>query len=155
MILTRLYAASYQPCVDLYMFQSQAVEPVPNVFEEIRDKQASEEKTSEAVLEQVPAQAVYTSHLAQALLETPDTEINQDTRAPVGKDAGAAEHTGAEAAVRRGGWEGGVEDQGGLRAQREEATTPAQVLEVPTMDLDGDDEELIDKALAEAEEARV
>jgi hypothetical protein len=126
------------------------VEPVPNVFEEIRDKQASEEKTSEAVLEPLPFRT-HTSQPARALLETPDVEVNQDTRAPVGRDAGAAEHTGAEAAVRRGGWEGGVEDQGGLQAQHQEASILVPVPEVPTMDLDNEAEELIDNALAEAE----
>ena len=136
---------------ELIFMQSQAVEPVPDVFEGIRDKQASDDKTSDAFLEEPLAQKlVHTSLPAAVNLEDEPVEMNQDTRAPVGKDAGAAEHTGAEAAVRRGGWEGGVEDQGGVPVNDRERFAPtAANIEVPVMVLDEEAERLVDRALTE------
>lgn len=129
------------------------MEPVPNVFEEILDKQASEEKTSDALLDQPPVQHIFATSLpAPDALNDQEPEVIQDTRAPVGKDAGAAEHTGAEAAAQRGGWEGGVEDQGGMPMQhdRDQGKTSFPDVAVPHMDLDEEAERLVDQALAQA-----
>jgi hypothetical protein len=87
-------------------------EPVPNVFEAIKDREAPEEKTigmqaadDERRNEASPA------IVSDADLGAEQIIAEQDTRAPIGKDAGAAEHTGSEAAANRGGWDGGAEDQ--------------------------------------------
>jgi len=91
-------------------------EPVPNVFEAIKDKEAPEEKTIgiQAANDERRNEA-YPASVSNAMPDLGADPIiaEQDTRAPVGKDAGAAEHTGSEAAANRGGWNGGVEDQAG------------------------------------------
>jgi hypothetical protein len=93
--------------------QIQVAEPVPNIFEAIKDKQAPEEKTDGVLA--ADGQRGNSASPATASGVFPEIQAEQavaeqDTRAPVGKDAGAAEHTGSEAAANRGGWNGGAED---------------------------------------------
>jgi len=92
-------------------------EPVPNVFEAINDREAPEEKTiGVQAADDERRNEVSPASVSDAIhdLKAEQTIAEQDTRAPVGKDAGAAEHTGSEAAPNRGGWVGGAEDQADL-----------------------------------------
>jgi hypothetical protein len=87
---------------------------VPNVFEAIKDKEAPEEQT--IGLQSVAGERGNKASPAAAsrVIQNDRAEqvvAEQDTRAPIGKDAGAAEHTGSEAAANRGGWDGGAEEQ--------------------------------------------
>lgn len=85
--------------------QAQPVEPLPNVFEDINKQEAPEEKTSGIVDNPPRLKDMYEA----SSLERPEgaevTEREGDMRAPLGKDAGAAEATGSNADAA--GWRGG------------------------------------------------
>lgn len=82
-------------------------------------------------------------------------EAGQDTRAPLGKDAGAAEATFADAVGGGAGWQGGAEDAPGVVIPREErqVESPSSEEESATrVDLDDEQVDLVEQALRRAEE---
>jgi hypothetical protein len=121
-------------------------EPVPNVFEELKDKEAPEEATSGVQLNPPRIDKM----LKASSPEDPgrpgsEAEKGQDTRAPVGKDAGAAENTGTGAAD---GWQGGAEDEPGVQPTTEVDQNQIAPAEPTLMELDSEREDLVNRALA-------
>jgi hypothetical protein len=74
-----------------------------------------------------------------------EAEKGQDTRAPVGKDAGAAENTGTGAVD---GWQGGAEDAPGVQPTTEVEQNTIARAEHTLMELDAEREDLVNRALA-------
>jgi hypothetical protein len=87
----------------------------------------------------------------------------QDTRAPLGKDAGAAEATFADAVGGGAGWQGGAEDAAGVVIPREVKEHAEEALEEghqeraengkkSALDLDDEQIDLVEQALRDAED---
>lgn len=87
----------------------------------------------------------------------------QDTRAPLGKDAGAAEATFADAVGGGAGWQGGAEDAAGVVIPREDKDNVDAPLDeghqekTPTrkksaLELDDEQIDLVEQALRDAED---
>jgi len=77
----------------------------------------------------------------------------EDTRAPVGKDAGAPQVT-ADAEMQ--GWHGDAEDDGKLaevpgEAEPEAAPVGARVDEVPELEMDSEARKLVDEVMRDSE----
>jgi dolichyl-phosphate-mannose-protein mannosyltransferase len=77
-------------------------------------------------------------------------EALEDTRAPVGKDAGAPQVT-ADAELE--GWHGDAEDDGHLNEPAEAVPAPigAKVEEVVELEMDSEQRKLVDEAMKDSE----
>lgn len=81
-------------------------------------------------------------------------ENAQDTRAPLGKDAGAAEATFADAVGGGAGWQGGAEDAPGMVIRREEkqdGDTRISKEKGSRIELDDEQVDLVEQALRDAD----
>ncbi|ORY27894.1 Dolichyl-phosphate-mannose-protein mannosyltransferase-domain-containing protein [Naematelia encephala] len=124
-------------------FVEEAPEPIRNVFED--DNTPPEEKTVAPV---GPKNEVQMPEFTEAAAPPPGEEPvdpAQDTRAPVGQDAGAPEVTAEEEDV--GGWQGGAEDDAGRKEEVKEETPPIVGARVEVAEMGLDEEAVI---LAEA-----
>lgn len=139
-----------KPCQILLLtptsIQEEAPEPIKNVFEGLQD--IPEEKTMAPVGPAYEVQMLESTETAP--IQTADAEIPEDTRVPVGLDAGAPQVTAA--VEDEGGWHGGAEEQGGRdveedkEADRQRAPLGAKVV-VEEMELDDVAKQLADEAL--------
>ena len=116
--------------VDNLILQDDNPEPIKNAFED--PNAPPEEKTMQPF---GPANDVPMLESTQAAGGDGPVEKVEDTRAPVGLDAGAPEVT--DAAEDGGGWHGGAEDVGNAqeeiviqRDEREAVRSTVQTLEV-------------------------
>jgi hypothetical protein len=80
-------------------------------------------------------------------------ENAQDTRAPLGKDAGAAEATFADAVGGGAGWQGGAEDAPGVVMPRDEKQDEGVPVEAKGshVGLDAEQADLVEQALKAAD----
>lgn len=81
-------------------------------------------------------------------------ENAQDTRAPLGKDAGAAEATFAGAVGGGAGWQGGAEDAPGLvipREERRDGELAGEGKGTGRFELDDEQVDLVEQALRHAD----
>lgn len=127
-----------------------APEPGSNAFEKAQDGKDDKASQTSVNLDDVEArpQTTYAEGFEQ-----PETENVEDTRVPIGRDAGAAEATGSDAAGGGAGWQGGAEDDAGIIGAKEvvESTEqkpqrPAEPV-VPSMELDYEARRLVDQAM--------
>jgi dolichyl-phosphate-mannose-protein mannosyltransferase len=122
----------------------------PNVFEDAA--KPPEEKTSESVGPQREEDVPLASSPDGSLLRETTASVVPDTRAPVGRDAGAPEATD-EAAIGGGaGWQGGAEDGPGLpkeaqQGNKHETEVAHKRVPMPEMQYDEETEEMVDQAL--------
>ncbi len=125
--------------------QAHHPEAGPNVFEE-KEKPA-EEKTTELPGAQREEDVPIAYSPDSNLVET-TADVAEDTRAPLGRDAGAPEATMADAVGGGAGWQGGAEDGPGLPPVEVEDEATAHIkLPMPEMQLDEDSEDLVEQAL--------
>ena len=130
-------------CLQIFNAQAEAVEPIPNAFE---PDSPPEEKTKAIV---GPQEMVNMLESTEAGPMSPE-DAPQDTRAPVGLDAGAPQVT--DAAQDEGGWHGGAEeDPNSVEPAAATAPAGAPRVDVPEMDLDAEAKALADEALAAME----
>lgn len=143
--------------IELTHDQDEAPEPIKNVFEPVDDP--AEAIATSAFLGPDPnvpmLESTESSPLAAA--ETPDATLPiEDTRAPVGMDAGAPQVTAAE--QDEGGWHGDAEDDGKRLAGGEKVLQPgegvpekaplgAKVDDVPELELDDEARRLVEDAM--------
>ena len=83
-------------------------------------------------------------------------ENAQDTRAPLGKDGGAAEATFAGAVGGGAGWQGGAEDAPGLvipreREERRDGVPAGEGAGMGRFELDDEQVDLVEQALRHAD----
>ncbi len=100
-------------------------------------------------IEDVPIGQSFAAEPEAPGLET-TAAVVQDTRAPLGRDAGAPEATFADAAGGGSGWQGGAEDEAGIaKAAEEEVVATSVVLEEKPkkVELDAEQEALVNQAL--------
>jgi dolichyl-phosphate-mannose-protein mannosyltransferase len=118
-------------------------------------KNPTEEKTTELPGAQ-RAEDVPVAFSADDKLKETTAEVADDTRAPLGRDAGAPEATMADAIGGGAGWQGGAEDGPGLpRAEVEDAPVPNEQTLVPEIPIDDETEDLVKQALElDKEDAR-
>lgn len=123
-------------------------EPGVNVFDKAQDEHG--EKASQTT--QDVRDVLVDAQTSYADQQEPVTEKVEDTRAPIGRDAGAAEATGEAAPA--GGWQGGAEDPAGMiiGARREEPVVAAAAAEPqqaspPAMELDDEAKRLARQAM--------
>ncbi|WWD18305.1 hypothetical protein CI109_102755 [Kwoniella shandongensis] len=126
----------------------EAPEPIHNAFEAADPP--SEEKTVAPVGPQNEVQ-MQESTVAVPLGDISEAPIQEDTRAPVGVDAGAPAVT--EKGEDQGGWHGGAEDDAGspngdvgVKVEEGKAPIGAKV-EVVEMGLDEEQKDLVEEAL--------
>ncbi|KAJ9109787.1 hypothetical protein QFC20_003203 [Naganishia adeliensis] len=129
-------------------------EPGRNVFDDLKEE--PEQKTV-AIAGAPREDEMPVSSSPDAAIETSSAgdEAGQDTRAPLGKDAGAAEATFADAVGGGAGWQGGAEDAPGVVIPREERQieSPSSEEDSATrVDLDDEQVDLVEQALRRAEE---
>lgn len=129
--------------------QEEAPEPIRNAFDDPNGP--PEEKTVAPVGPQNEVPMQQSTDIAPAVPASADQPKPEDTRAPVGNDAGAPEVT--DAAQDEGGWHGGAEED--QRRDEKEATPEVALVgasvEVPKMGLDQEAKGLADAALKEEE----
>ncbi|WVR06165.1 hypothetical protein IAU60_003195 [Kwoniella sp. DSM 27419] len=130
-------------------FVEEAPEPIQNVFEAVEPP--TEEKTVDPVGPQNEVQMQESTAAAPPMGS--DAPVLEDTRAPVGVDAGAPAVT--DGAEDVGGWQGGAEEDGRKDepAKVQEGVAPIGVgsVDVPEMPLDQEKEDLVDQLLKEDE----
>lgn len=133
-------------------------EPGRNVFDDLKEE--PEQKTI-AIVGAPREDEMPVSSSPDAAIETSSAgeEAGQDTRAPLGKDAGAAEATFADAIGGGAGWQGGAEDAPGVVIPREEHVEEVEGRSsedggesATRLDLDDDQMDLVEQALRRAED---
>jgi dolichyl-phosphate-mannose-protein mannosyltransferase len=143
--------------------QDEAPEPIKNVFD---PPAIAVEEATAALLgpePNVPMLESTESHPLPAVETSAIAQPNEDTRAPVGMDAGAPQVTAAEQDA--GGWQGDAEDDG-KRVAGEEALLPgeakaetaplgARVEHVPELELDDEARRLVEEAMKAQEGERL
>lgn len=149
-------SAISQPAAKVYVdtqstrIVDEAPEPIKNVFEG-GDEAAQEAKTVGGIGpdNEVKMQES-TKVVAQPEAAKSDAPKQADDRAPVGLDAGALEVTGA--GHDEGGWHGGANDDVPKEAppsNKNKAPVDAEPVAVPEMDLDAEQQQLAEEAMAE------
>ncbi|KAJ9101752.1 hypothetical protein QFC21_003091 [Naganishia friedmannii] len=138
-------------------------EPGQNVFDDLKEE--PEEKTMAIIgaprEKEIPVSVSPEGVDAQETVTVPADA--QDTRAPLGKDAGAAEATFADAVGGGAGWQGGAEDAAGVVMPREERENTEAPLEEGhnekaesgkklALELDDEQIDLVEQALKDAED---
>ncbi|KAJ9113820.1 hypothetical protein QFC19_000013 [Naganishia cerealis] len=136
-------------------------EPGQNVFDDLKEE--PEQKTIAVAgpprEEEIPVSV--SPDAADTEEAVAVSENAQDTRAPLGKDAGAAEATFADAVGGGAGWQGGAEDAPGVLIPRDEGGNAQATAEGnqgkaaggsnSALELDDEQVDLVEHALREAE----
>jgi len=130
------------------MTQEEQPEPIKNAFEDV--DAPPEEKTIEVGPHNDIPMLDTTALPPRPNEPEASGEALEDTRAPVGKDAGAPQVT-AEAEME--GWHGDAEDDGHVAEVPEpvEAPVGAKVEEVVELEMDSEQRKLVDEAMRDSE----